>query len=161
MVFVECSEPWTKSEPIADKRIRALRVDRFLKREFPKARIALKYGTNIQLLVAVILSAQCTDKKVNEVTARLFKKYKTLDDYVSANSREFAQMIRPTGFYHAKAKNILASAKLVKEKFKTILASGYFFLRREIIFMARSFFTTYTLAHLYINKIPERTGSTN
>ena len=65
----------------------------------------------------MILSAQCTDKKVNEVTAKLFKKYRTLNDYIRANRREFEKMIRPTGFYRAKAKNILASAKILKEKF--------------------------------------------
>ncbi len=67
--------------------------------------------------MAVILSAQCTDKKVNEVTEKLFKRYRTLDDYVTANSREFENMIRPTGFYRAKTKNILASAKIIQEKF--------------------------------------------
>ena len=99
------------------KKDRAIKIISRLKKKYPDAKIVLNFSNNRELLVAVILSAQCTDKKVNEVTARLFKKYKTLDDYVSANSREFAQMIRPTGFYHAKAKNILASAKIIKEKF--------------------------------------------
>jgi endonuclease-3 len=67
--------------------------------------------------VAVELSAQCTDKKVNEVTEKLFKKYRQLGDYVKAKPREFEKDIRPTGFYRAKAKNILAAAKVVKEKF--------------------------------------------
>src|SRR3990167_4336075 len=81
------------------------------------AKIALHYSNNWELLIAVILSAQCTDKKVNEVTALLFKKYLTLDDYVSADSREFEQDIRSAGFYRAKAKNILESARIIKEKF--------------------------------------------
>lgn len=68
-------------------------------------------------MVAVELSAQCTDKKVNEVTATLFKKYKTLDDYVYADPVQFAQDIRQTGFFNAKTKNILAAAKIVKERF--------------------------------------------
>lgn len=101
--------------PLARKR--APIVLKTLKRTLPDAKIALKYRTNWQLLVAVILSAQCTDKKVNEVTAKLFKKYRSLDDYVRANPRVFEQDIRSTGFYRAKAKNILAAAKLVKEKF--------------------------------------------
>lgn len=88
-----------------------------LKKKYPDARIVLRYSNPWELLVAVVLSAQCTDKKVNEVTEKLFKKYRTLDDYVNADPREFEQMIRPTGFYRAKAKNILASAKIVKEKF--------------------------------------------
>lgn len=90
---------------------------RELKKLFPRARISLKYSNNWELLVAVILSAQCTDKKVNEVTARLFKKYKTLDDYVRADPKDFEQDIRPTGFYRNKARNILASAKMVREKY--------------------------------------------
>lgn len=96
---------------------RAAEIIRRLKKCYPRAKIALRYSNNWELLVAVILSAQCTDKKVNEVTEKLFKKYRALDDYVSANSCEFEQDIRSTGFYRAKAKNILASAKIIKEKF--------------------------------------------
>ena len=66
---------------------------RELKKLHPNAKIALNYGNNWELLVAVILSAQCTDKKVNEVTAALFKKYRTLDDYVHAKPSEFEQDI--------------------------------------------------------------------
>lgn len=88
-----------------------------LKKLFPRAKIALKYGNTCELLVAVILSAQCTDKMVNIVTEKLFKKYKTLDDYVHADTKEFEQDIKSTGFYRNKAKNILATAKIVKEKF--------------------------------------------
>lgn len=93
-----------------------------LKKLFPKAKIVLKYSNNWELLVAVQLSAQCTDKKVNEVTARLFEKYRILDDYVKASAnrqtiKEFEQDIRSTGFYHNKAKNILAAAKMIKENY--------------------------------------------
>jgi len=69
-------------------------------------------------MVAVQLSAQCTDKKVNEVTQKLFKKYKTLDDYVRAKPHAFERDIYQTGFYRNKTKNILAAAKIVKEKYK-------------------------------------------
>lgn len=88
-----------------------------LKKAYPKAKIALTYGNNIQLLVAVILSAQCTDKKVNEVTTTLFKKYKTVDDFASANPKIFEQEIHSTGFYRAKAKSIITSAKILKKDF--------------------------------------------
>ncbi|OGF66604.1 endonuclease III [Candidatus Giovannonibacteria bacterium RIFCSPHIGHO2_01_FULL_48_47] len=88
-----------------------------LKKLFPHAKIVLNYSSNWELLAAVILSAQCTDKKVNEVTEKLFKKYKRLEDYVKADIREFEKDIRPTGFYRAKAKNILTSARIIKEKF--------------------------------------------
>lgn len=88
-----------------------------LKKLFPRAKIALRFSNHWELLLAVILSAQCTDKKVNEVTASLFKKYKTLDDYVKAKPKEFERDIYSTGFYRAKTKNILAAAKMVQEKF--------------------------------------------
>lgn len=96
---------------------RAFFINSQLKKFFPRAKIVLNYSNNWELLVAVILSAQCTDKKVNEVTAKLFKKYKTLDEYVTVNQSEFEQDIYSTGFYRNKAKNILASAKIVKHKF--------------------------------------------
>lgn len=106
--------------PLAGKRAGV--VLKTLKKLLPGARISLHYGNNWELLVAVILSAQCTDKKVNEVTTKLFKKYRSQGDYLRASmSRrtvaEFEQDIRSTGFYRSKAKNILAAAKLVKEKF--------------------------------------------
>lgn len=89
-----------------------------LTKTYPKAKIALRYSNNWELLISVILSAQCTDIMVNKVTERLFAKYKTLENYVVADIREFEKDIKSTGFYHNKAKNILTSAKLVKEKFK-------------------------------------------
>lgn len=88
-----------------------------LKINYPEAKIALNYKNFWELLVSVILSAQCTDVMVNKVTRTLFNKYKTLDEYVDANLTEFGKDIKSTGFYHNKAKNILASAKLVKDKF--------------------------------------------
>jgi endonuclease III len=88
-----------------------------LKKTYPRAKIALTFSNNWELLVAVILSAQCTDKKVNEITASLFKKYRRLEDYVRARPREFEPAIMSTGLYRAKAKNILATAKIVQEKF--------------------------------------------
>lgn len=93
---------------------RAAKIIVALKKLFPRANIALRYSNNWELLVAVMLSAQCTDKKVNEVTARLFKKYRALGDYVAARPREFEKDIYSTGFYRAKTKNILAAAKMVK-----------------------------------------------
>src|SRR3989344_3906090 len=89
-----------------------------LKELFPNAKIALKYSNNWELLVAVILSAQCTDKMVNKVTDKLFKKYKTLADYVKADPKEFENDIRSTGFFRNKTKNILASARIIVEKFQ-------------------------------------------
>lgn len=88
-----------------------------LKNAYPHARIVLRYSSPWELLVAVVLSAQCTDSAVNKVTQKLFAKYTTLDEYVSADSRVFEQDIKSTGFYHNKAKNLLAAAKLIKTMF--------------------------------------------
>jgi endonuclease-3 len=101
---------------------RAQKIFKALKKLFPHATIALKFSNNWELLVAVQLSAQCTDKKVNEVTVALFKKYRRLEDYVKAGAsargrREFERDIHQCGFYRAKTRNILAAAKVVKEKF--------------------------------------------
>lgn len=102
---------------IEERKVRVTKIVRTLKQLFPHAKIVLKYGNNWELLVAVQLSAQCTDKKVNEVTEKLFKKYRTVDDYVKADPREFEKDIHSTGFYRNKTKNILAAAKMVKQKF--------------------------------------------
>lgn len=100
-----------------DQKDRAIEINRRLKKAYPKAKIMLRFSSPWELLVAVILSAQCTDKKVNEVTAALFKRYQTLEDYVSAKPKEFERMIHSTGFYRAKTKSILTTAQLIKEKF--------------------------------------------
>lgn len=88
-----------------------------LKRLFPEVKPALKYSKDYEFLIAVILSAQCTDKKVNEVTEKLFKKYPTLDDYNKADFDAFCQDIRQTGFYRNKAKNVLATTKKLTEEY--------------------------------------------
>ena len=84
---------------------------------YPNARIALKYSNPLELLVAVILSAQCTDQVVNRITAPLFKKYTSVEDYASVEVAEFETDIKSAGFYRNKAKNIIATANLIKEKF--------------------------------------------
>jgi len=113
-----------RTETITEKRRRKLRagvVLRKLKKLFPRAGMMLTYRNNWELLVAVELSAQCTDKKVNQVTPVLFARYPTLDDYVTADPHEFEQLIYQTGFFRSKTKNILAAAKLVKQKFHGVL----------------------------------------
>lgn len=107
---------------------RAQIVLKTLKKLFPRARMILNYSNNLELLVAVELSAQCTDLMVNRTTEKLFKKYRTLEDYVRAgyttrglpNARgraKFEKDIHSTGFFRNKTKNILAAAKMVKQKF--------------------------------------------
>lgn len=102
---------------LARRRRIAARVVRILHRFFPTAKIALRYGNPWELLVAVMLSAQSTDKKVNEVTAKLFKKYRALNDYVNADPREFQEDVKVLGLFRTKTKNILATAKIIREKF--------------------------------------------
>lgn len=104
---------------IDERKERAGEIMKHLKKLIPKeeATIALNFRNPWELLVAVILSAQCTDKKVNEVTAVLFKKYPSLEAYLTAEQGEFEQDIYSTGFYRNKAKHILASAKIVAETF--------------------------------------------
>jgi endonuclease-3 len=100
----------------ADVRRHAARVSRLLAREYPDAVCALHFNSPLELLVATILSAQCTDTRVNLVTKDLFRKYRTPADYAAANLRSLENDIKSTGFYRNKAKNIQAcSRKLVEE----------------------------------------------
>jgi len=92
---------------------RTRRITSVLKNTYPKATIILTYANPWELLVAVILSAQCTDTVVNSVTEKLFKKYTRIEDYVRADAAEFEKDIRPTGFFRNKARNILATAKII------------------------------------------------
>lgn len=95
---------------------RSTEILRFLAKSYPDARIALHHGNEFQLLVAVILSAQCTDERVNKVTPGLFKKYPGVRDFAKADITELEQLIYSTGFYWAKAKNIRSAAlKIVQE----------------------------------------------
>jgi endonuclease-3 len=80
------------------------------------ARIELNFSNPLELAVATILSAQCTDQRVNEVTASLFRKYKTADDYASADPEVFEAEIRPTGFFRNKTRSILTFARALVEK---------------------------------------------
>jgi len=93
-------------------------IIRILQKEYPRAKIALDFKTPLELFVATVLSAQCTDKRVNLVTPALFKKYKTSADYARADRSVFEQEIRSTGFFRNKTKNILAAAKLMVEKYQ-------------------------------------------
>ena len=107
-----------KNKKFQERKIRTRKINKTLKKLFPSAAIVLKYRNNWELLVSVVLSAQTTDKKVNEVTKRLFKKYKTVNDYAEAKLKAFEQDIKEIGLYRGKAKNILAAAKIVKLQYK-------------------------------------------
>lgn len=84
-------------------------------------RCFLNYETPWQLLIATILSAQCTDDRVNQVTAKLFKKYSSLEDFARADQRELEKDIHSTGFYRNKAKNIIASAQRIISEYNGIV----------------------------------------
>jgi endonuclease-3 len=98
-----------------------VQINAILAKLFPRPAIALTFSNNWELLVAVQLSAQCTDKKVNEVTPALFKKYCAVGDYARAKQREFEKDIHPTGFFRNKTKNIIAAAKVVEKQFGGVL----------------------------------------
>jgi len=100
-----------------DDRVRVLKIIELLEKEYPKAKTALHYTSPLEILVATILSAQCTDKRVNVVTKSLFKKYKTAEDYANADLGELEEAVRSTGFYRNKAKNIKRSGRMLVEKF--------------------------------------------
>ncbi|MBI1960927.1 MAG: endonuclease III [Candidatus Liptonbacteria bacterium] len=102
---------------VRERRRRGARILAALKRTLSPPKIALAHANNLELLVAVILSAQCTDKKVNEVTNALFRKYRTLDDYLRVPQEELERDIRPTGFFRMKAKHIRGSVRALKERF--------------------------------------------
>ncbi|MDE3057125.1 MAG: endonuclease III [Bacteroidota bacterium] len=100
-----------------DKSRRASVIEQCLRRAYPKPAIALHFSTPLQLLVAVILSAQCTDARVNIVTKELFKKYRTANDFANAKLKELEKEIHSTGFYKSKAKNIVACCQVLVEKY--------------------------------------------
>ena len=89
-----------------------------LQKEYPDARVTLDFGNPLQLLVATILAAQCTDERVNQVTKVLFKKYRTAADFAKADLHTFEEEIRSTGFFHNKAKNIISCCQDMVKRFK-------------------------------------------
>jgi endonuclease-3 len=100
-----------------DDKARITRIIELLEKEFPDAKIALHYTTPLELLIATILSAQCTDERVNIVTKTLFEKYRKAKDYADAGLKELEQDIKSTGFYHNKARNMKKCCKMLVEKF--------------------------------------------
>jgi endonuclease-3 len=97
--------------------VRANEILKRLKKEYPVVEIALEFGTPFQLLISTILSAQCTDERVNLVTKSLFKKYKKPEDYLRVSNKELEKDIYSTGFYRQKAKSIKGCCKTLLENF--------------------------------------------
>jgi endonuclease-3 len=100
-----------------ENRRRVLRIIGLLEKEFPDAKIALNYTNPLELLVATILSAQCTDERVNIVTESLFKKYRKAEDYANVDLAELEREIRSTGFYRNKARNIKNTGEMLVQRF--------------------------------------------
>jgi len=105
-------------ESKAKRKARAVRIMAILKKTYPNARIALNFNNPLELLVATILSAQCTDKRVNMVTEFLFEKYRTADAYAAADPHVFEDEIRTTGFFHNKTRSVIGAATRIAKEFK-------------------------------------------
>ena len=102
--------------PDQEEKQRTRQMIRLLKREYPDARCSLNYSNPLELLIATILSAQCTDERVNIVTADLFRKYRSPEDYVNVAQEELEQDVRSTGFYRNKAKAIQGACRRIIEQ---------------------------------------------
>lgn len=99
------------------KKERVLKAIEILKALYPDALCSLNASNPFELLVAVRLSAQCTDARVNMVTPALFEKYKTLDDYCNADIKDIENLIHSCGFYKSKAESIIGMAQMIRDKF--------------------------------------------
>lgn len=108
-----------KPEVYLEPRARVLRIMELLEKEHADAKIALNYTNPLELLVATILSAQCTDERVNMVTKTLFKKYTRAEDYAHADLKELEQDIKSTGFYRNKARNLKKCCQMLVEKYNS------------------------------------------
>jgi endonuclease-3 len=106
--------PLNRNSPVED---RAPVIIRRLTTAYPDAKVALEFSNPLEMLVATILSAQCTDERVNQVTRTLFKKYRTPEDYLNVAESELADDIRPTGFFNQKAKAIRGASQRLIEDF--------------------------------------------
>jgi endonuclease-3 len=101
-----------------EERERARKITSLLKREYPEARCSLNFTSPLELLVATILSAQCTDERVNVVTETLFRKYREAGDYARAETAELEADIRSTGFFRNKARAIQGACRMIVERYE-------------------------------------------
>lgn len=108
----------TRPKTAADRQARVKKILAALDRMYPNVTCALHHNNAWELLVATILSAQCTDKRVNMVTPGLFKKYPTIQDFASVKQEELAQDIRSTGFFNNKAKSVIGAARKILTDFQ-------------------------------------------
>jgi endonuclease-3 len=104
-------------ESFSNKKVRAAKMYRVLTKSYPNVRCELDFNNPFQLLVATVLSAQCTDKRVNQTTPALFKKYKSIKKMASADIEDIEMLVKSTGFFRAKAKNIKSLSKKIMNDF--------------------------------------------
>ncbi|MHC0062822.1 endonuclease III [Nostoc sp. UIC 10890] len=113
--------PVSTTRKSLSKKQRSLEILARLKRLYPDATCSLNYSTPVQLLVATILSAQCTDERVNKVTPALFGKFPDAESLAIADLVELESLVRSTGFYHNKAKNIQAACRMIVTEFNSVV----------------------------------------
>jgi endonuclease-3 len=106
-------------ESKADKKTRSQEIIKLLKRAHPDARCALNHSNAFELLIATILSAQCTDERVNKVTADLFRKYRKPKDYLKVRDTELQEDVKTTGFFRNKTKSIQGACAMIVDEFKS------------------------------------------
>ena len=111
-----------RSHIAAKKRVG--RILEHLQKSIPDAKVALDSSNPLELLVATILSAQCTDERVNQVTPNLFARYRTAEDFAKADQVELESLIRPTGFYKSKARNLIGCGKTLVARFNGKIPSS-------------------------------------
>ena len=141
----------------------------YLKELFPVAKCELNFGSTFQLLVAVILSAQCTDKRVNMVTEKLFQKFSTAQDFAILKQEELEQLIKPCGFYHNKAKHIIQASKdivnyhngQVPSNYDSLLALSGVGRKTANVVSATAFNTNVVAVDTHVLRVSNRLGFSN
>jgi endonuclease-3 len=98
-------------------KVRIKAIIKILREQDPASRTALEFETPLQILVATILSAQCTDERINQITPGLFRKYPTASDFANADRQDLEKQIRPAGFFRNKAKSIIGASKKIVDEF--------------------------------------------
>lgn len=157
-----------KPKPTASaaEKKRVLQLIDALTREFPDAACALNFTNPLELLVATILAAQCTDKKVNEVTETLFEKYRTADDYASANPAALEKEIHSTGFFRNKTKSIKRCCQslvddhngAVPETMKELLALGGVGRKTANVVLGNAFDVPGIVVDTHVLRLSKRIG---
>ena len=129
-----------------ERKKRAQKIVAYLKKTYPNPKTELSYTTDFQFVASVILSAQCTDKKVNAVTDKLWQKYKTLDDFIRADLTVFTRELSSITYYRNKASFIVKSARIVKEQFGGKVPNT----ERELTMLPG---VAYKTAHVVLNEL--------